>query len=81
MISYKVINYYFCIIGILLEIYEEYMIVKVENDSIKVFYKGFDGMHLEVKIGTLVKIEGKISNIGFPFDVVVEKNIYSQIIK
>lgn len=65
---------YVCTIGILIEATPSYMLVGVEDETVKVFYKEFDAKCLEV--GTLIKVEGKISNIAFPFDVVLAENVY-----
>lgn len=66
---------YVCIIGVLLEVTGAYMTIQTEDETIKVFYKEFDATVLEV--GTPIKIEGKISNIGFPFDVVLAEKVYT----
>ncbi len=64
-----------CIIGLLVEISNSYLVIRTEEESIKVFYKDFNVECLE--IGTPIKIEGKISNIGFPFDVVLAEKVYT----
>lgn len=66
---------YVCIIGILIEVTGAYMTVQTEDEYIKVFYQEFDATSLE--IGIPVKIEGKISNVGFPFDVVLAEKVYT----
>ena len=66
---------YVCIIGVLVEKNSSYLVINTGKELIKVFYKD---MNINIlNLNTTIKIEGKITNIGFPFDVVLAENIYN----
>ena len=66
---------YVCIIGVLIEKNDSYLIIKVDSELIKVFISDLNINLLD--INSPIKIEGKIKNIGFPFEVVLVEKIYT----